>query len=209
MAALSGGNLHNLHGGTTGELVYHPVLSIMDDDIAGWIGRMLEGTTVTDDTMAVDLINDVGPIPGHFLNTAHTREHWRDEHNFPKVADEEAYAVWIAGDKKDMLTLARERMDHILTTHQPEPLTPEQDSAVSKMLDDARKQARTEHGCTEIAHVSSEDFIERAKLVPTSPTHFKVLLVTFANLVTHLGFQCSPELIGSLRQCEPRVYFAR
>jgi len=143
IAALSGGNLHIFQGGTSAELVYHPVLSIMDDDIAGWIGKMLGGTTVNTETLAVDLINDVGPIPGHFLNTAHTREHWRGEHNFPKVADEEAYAVWVAGDRKDMLTLARERMDHILATHQPEPLSAEDENSVERMLNDAREHYRS------------------------------------------------------------------
>ena len=142
IAALSGGNLHIFQGGTSAELVYHPVLSIMDDDIAGWIGRMLQGTTLDNESLAVDLINEVGPIPGHFLNTAHTREHWRDEHNFPKVSDEEAYPVWVETGKKDTLDLARERMDHILATHQPEPLTPEQDRAIERMLTDARDHYR-------------------------------------------------------------------
>jgi len=142
VAALSGGNLHIFQGGNSGELVYDPVLSIMDDDIAGWIGRMLQGTTVNQETLAVDLINEVGPIPGHFLNTAHTREHWRDEHNFPQVADEEAYPVWVTSGKKDTLDLARERMDHILATHEPEPLTPEQDRAIERMLTDAREHYR-------------------------------------------------------------------
>ena len=142
IAALSGGNLHIFQGGTSAELVYHPVLSIMDDDIAGWIGRMLEGTTVNPETLAVDVINDVGPIPGHFLNTAHTREHWRDEHNFPKVADEEAYPVWVESGKRDTLMLARERMDHILATHEPEPLSVEHERAVERMLSDAREHYR-------------------------------------------------------------------
>jgi trimethylamine--corrinoid protein Co-methyltransferase len=51
------------------ELLYHPVLSILDDDIPGWIGRFLQGVAVTDETMAIDLIKQVGPIPGHYLNT--------------------------------------------------------------------------------------------------------------------------------------------
>ena len=142
IAGLSGGSLQIFQGGTSAELAYHPVLSIMDDDIAGWIGRMLQGTTVNQETLAVDLINEVGPIPGHFLNTAHTREHWRDEHNFPQVADEEAYPVWVTSGKKDTLDLARERMDHILATHEPEPLTPEQDRAIERMLTDAREHYR-------------------------------------------------------------------
>ena len=41
------------------------MLSILDDNVAGWIGRFLEGVTVTDDTLAIDLINQVERIPGH------------------------------------------------------------------------------------------------------------------------------------------------
>jgi trimethylamine--corrinoid protein Co-methyltransferase len=144
ISALSGGNIHIFQGGTTGELVYDPVLSIMDDDTAGWIGRMLEGTKVTPDTLSVNLINEVGPIPGHYLSAADTREHWRDEHFFPKVADETAYPTWIQTGKKDTLDLARERMDDILATHQPLPLTDEQERAVEKMLGDARDHYRSE-----------------------------------------------------------------
>jgi trimethylamine--corrinoid protein Co-methyltransferase len=143
VTALSGGNLHIFQGGTSGELAYHPVLSIMDDDTAGWIGRMLEGTTVNPDTLSVDLINEVGPIPGHYLGTAQTREHWRDEHFFPKVADETAYPTWLESGKKDILDLARERMADILATHQPEPLSGEQERAVERMLGDARDHYRS------------------------------------------------------------------
>lgn len=144
ISALSGGNLHIFQGGASGELVYHPVLSIMDDDIAGWVGRMLQGTTVNPDTLSVDLINEIGPIPGHYLSTANTREHWRDEHFFPKVADEQAYPIWMQSGKKDTVTLARERMDDILTNHQPVSLTHEQERAVERMLGDARDHYRSE-----------------------------------------------------------------
>ena len=144
IAAISGGNIHIFQGGTTGELVYHPVLSIMYDDTAGWIGRMLGGTTVNPDTLSVDLINEIGPIPGHYLSTEDTREHWRDEHFFPKVSDETTYPTWIESGKKDTLDLARERMDDILAKHQPLPLTDKQERAVEKMLDDARDHYRSE-----------------------------------------------------------------
>ena len=116
------------------ELLYHPVLAILDDDVAGWIGRYLEGVTVTDETMAIDLINQVGPIPGHYLSTAHTRDCWQKEQFLPKVADLEAYPVWIKSGKKDALELAKERMEEILETHNPTPLNPVQGSAVEDIL---------------------------------------------------------------------------
>jgi trimethylamine--corrinoid protein Co-methyltransferase len=138
ISALSGANLQIFQGGSSAELLYHPVLSILDDDVAGWIGRFLEGVTVTDDTLAIDLINQVGPIPGHYLGTSHTREWWRREQWLPQSADLEAYPVWIRSGKKDALALAKERMEEILATHKPSPLTPDQEQAIDSILQEAR-----------------------------------------------------------------------
>ena len=142
MSCLSGGHLMLFQGGSAVELLYHPVLSILDDDIAGWIGRFLEGVTVNDVTLAIDLINQVGPIPGHYLSTAHTREWWQKEQFIPKVADLEAYPVWIKSGKRDALALAKERMEQILATHEPSPLTAEEDQAISDILIEAREYYR-------------------------------------------------------------------
>ena len=60
----------------------------------------------------------------------------------PKVADKEVYPVWIKTGKKDALALAKERMEEILATHKPEPLTSAQEQIVENMLKDARKYYR-------------------------------------------------------------------
>jgi trimethylamine--corrinoid protein Co-methyltransferase len=142
LSALSGGNLIIFQGGSGAELLYHPVLSILDDDVAGWMGHYLQGVTVTDTTLAIDLINQVGPIPGHYLSTTHTREWWRKEQYLPKVADLEAYPTWVRSGKKDALTLAKERMEHILSTHKPRPLSADQEQAVEDVLKEAREYYR-------------------------------------------------------------------
>ena len=136
--ALAGNNLCDLHGPIYGELTYHPVMSILDDDIAGWVGRFIEGVEVTDETLAIDLIEQVGPIPGQYLNTAHTRKWWESEQFIPKSADREPYPEWLKKGKKDAIALAKERMDEILAKHEPEPLTPEQDKAIDEILEEAR-----------------------------------------------------------------------
>jgi trimethylamine--corrinoid protein Co-methyltransferase len=139
VSLMSGGHVHLFQGGSSIELLYHPVLSILDDDVAGWIGRFLQGVTVTDETLAIDLINQVGPIPGHYLGTSHTREWWREEQWLPKAADLDAYPVWVRSGKKDALALAQERMEEILSTHRPQPLTPEQEQSLEDVLQEARE----------------------------------------------------------------------
>jgi len=142
ISALSGGHLHIFQGGSGAELLYHPVLSILDDDVAGWVGHFLQGVAVSDETLAIDLINQIGPIRGHYLGTEHTRKWWQKEQFIPKVGDREAYPVWIKSGKKDGLVLAQERMEEILATHHPKPLTPDQEQAIEDILTEAREYYR-------------------------------------------------------------------
>jgi len=144
--ALSGNNFISLHGALHGELTFHPVQAVLDDDIANWVGRFLEGVEVNDETLAIDLINEVGPIPGNYLNKEHTRKWWKKEQFIPKVADRQAYPVWIEKGKKDALALAKERMEEILAIHKPKPLTPEQDKAIGEILEEARSFYRESKG---------------------------------------------------------------
>jgi trimethylamine--corrinoid protein Co-methyltransferase len=157
--ALSGGHLFIFQGGSAGELMYHPALSVLDDDVAGWIGRFIQGVTVNDETLAIDLINQVGPIPGHYLSTAHTREWWQVEQYLPKAADLEAYPVWVKSGKKDALALAKERVAEILETHKPIPLTSEQEVAVEDIMKEARNYYK------EKGLISDEEWPEYMKVI--------------------------------------------
>jgi trimethylamine---corrinoid protein Co-methyltransferase len=136
--ALSGTNVVPLQGGLNGELTRHPLITILDDDMAAMIGRFLEGVEVTDDSVALDLINEVGPIPGFYLDKAHTRHWWRKEQVMTSVADRLTYPEWMRTGKKSALDYAKARMEEIVATHRPEPLTPQQEQAVEDVLKEAR-----------------------------------------------------------------------
>jgi trimethylamine--corrinoid protein Co-methyltransferase len=142
MAALSGGNLQLFQGGSSTELLFSPELAVMDDDIAGWIGRVLQGAQVDDATLAIDVINEVGPIPGHYLGHAHTREWWEKENYFLAVTDHEPYSGWVASGKPDMLDHARAKVTEILATHRPQPLTAAQEQGIEDALGEARSRYR-------------------------------------------------------------------
>ena len=142
MAALSGGHLQLFQGGSSTELLYSPELAVMDDDIAGWIGRVLQGARIDDETLAVDVINEVGPIPGNYLGHAHTREWWNKEDSFLAVTDHEPYSSWVMTDRKDMLDKAKDKVQDILATHQPKPLTDSEEEAIEDILTEARSHYR-------------------------------------------------------------------
>ena len=143
-AALSGANIIQFHGGLYGELSWHPLQAILDDDVAGKIGRLIQGITVDDETKALDLIDQTGPVPGHYLNTKHTREWWKREQFIAKAADRMTYPEWLETGKKSCLDLSHQIMENILATHRvSRPLTPSQEEEVDKILQEARDYYRS------------------------------------------------------------------
>jgi trimethylamine--corrinoid protein Co-methyltransferase len=137
--ALSGANFILLHGGVAAELTHHPLQAILDDDICGMVGRFLEGIDVSTDALAVDLIEEVGPVPGHFLNKRHTRQWWKHEQNHPRAADKLTYPEWAASGRKGCIEYAKERMEGILADHSPAPLTASQEEEIERILEEARE----------------------------------------------------------------------
>jgi trimethylamine--corrinoid protein Co-methyltransferase len=136
-SALSGANMIVLHGGVTAELAYNPILAIIDDDVANTIGRIVESFDVNDSTIGLDTIMDVGVSPGTFLNTKQTRNFWKTENYATRVFDKLSYKEWVEGGKKTVLKKAKERYEEIISTHKPLPLTPEQDQAITDILNEA------------------------------------------------------------------------
>jgi trimethylamine--corrinoid protein Co-methyltransferase len=139
IAALSGANEVLLHFAVSSELTAHPVQAVLDDDIAGMIGRFVSGEEISPATLAVDIIGQVGPIPGHYLNTAHTRKWWRKEQFIPRAADRLPYPDWVARGKRNALDYAKDRVAEILATHKSEPLSAGQEEDLDRILRDARE----------------------------------------------------------------------
>lgn len=135
-SALSGANLIVLHGGVTAELAYNPILAVIDDDVAKTIGRIVESFDINDDLIGLDIIKQVG-IGGTFLNTKQTRTLWQTEDYMPKVYDKTAYQEWVNTGKKTVIEKARERMEGILASHKPVPLTDEEDREIERILKEA------------------------------------------------------------------------
>ncbi len=139
LSALSGGNSILLHLGVSSEMSAHPVQAVLDHDIAGMVGRFIEGETVTDETLAVALIQEIGPVPGQYLAEVHTSRWWRKEQYLPMAADRLTYPTWLDTGKKAALDLAQECVADILAKHHPKPLTDSQEADLARILADARE----------------------------------------------------------------------
>ena len=120
IAALSGGNLVHDVGYIDNGLTASLQMLVSMDEVAGLVKRIMGGIEVSDETMAIDVIDAVGPA-GHFLSTDHTYRHFK-ENWFPKLFDRTTYETWRANGSLTLGERAAARAREILETYQPEPL---------------------------------------------------------------------------------------
>ena len=94
--------------------------------------RVVEGITVDDDTLALDVIDAVGPA-GHYLMEDHTLKHMRSEFFYPSaVVDRNDWDTWSKYGGRTARERARDIARDILNTHHPEPLDPDVDGWIRK-----------------------------------------------------------------------------
>ncbi len=73
---------------------------IMDNEIAGMAMRAAEGIRVDEETLAFDVIKEVGP-GGSFISHKHTARNMRKEHFLPKLSDRNIREKWVAQGAQD------------------------------------------------------------------------------------------------------------
>jgi trimethylamine--corrinoid protein Co-methyltransferase len=89
---------------------------VIDNEILGMVMRAVEGIRVNEETLAFDLIKQVGP-GGHFVATKHTRRFMRSEHYQPQLSDRSSRERWEAEGKKAAWQRASEVVKHLLEVH--------------------------------------------------------------------------------------------
>ena len=118
-------------GTLSGNLSVCPEEAVIDHEMFQYLQRFVRGMRVDEDTLALDLIREVGP-GGSFLATEHTARHYRQESTlcikemwFPKLWHRGAWDGWVADGRHSPLDLARERV----ASYRKEPLEPVLDDA--------------------------------------------------------------------------------
>ncbi|MFC2030267.1 trimethylamine methyltransferase family protein [Chloroflexota bacterium] len=139
LLAEAGANLITNGGALEAEKLWSPVQLVIDNEINGMVGRILDGIEVTENTLAVDIIKEVG-AGGNFLRTMHTQRTWRKEQYLPELADREGYETWAAQGAKEITERARERAVELVRTHQVPPLPEEQDRELDRIVRAAEKK---------------------------------------------------------------------
>jgi trimethylamine--corrinoid protein Co-methyltransferase len=96
---------------------------VICNEIVGWIEHVVAPVEISDETLALDLIDEIGP-DGQFLESDHTMAHFR-ERWYPGVFERGNYDQWQAKGGKSLGERAAEQVRQILAEHEPEPLPEE------------------------------------------------------------------------------------
>ena len=107
-----------------------PEHMVLVNEILHMVGHYMNGLDVSDEALALDIIDSVGP-GGHYLMLEHTMKHFRDAW-YPQLLDRNGYNNWFETGGKDLGTRARERA-LALMGHQPVPLAKEKVDALNEM----------------------------------------------------------------------------
>ena len=102
---------------------------VIDNEIIGMVMRAVRGIEVSDETLALDAIKEIGP-GGNFLIHPNTLRHMRTELFEPQVADRQLRERWEAAGAKDARERAREIARDILLHHEPHALDEELDEQI-------------------------------------------------------------------------------
>ncbi len=86
---------------------------IIDDEICGMCKRIKRGETASEEKLAVDLIQKVGP-GGEFLTQPHTMQHFRQELYMPMLEERNNYEGWKKSGATPMVQRANARWKQIL-----------------------------------------------------------------------------------------------
>jgi trimethylamine--corrinoid protein Co-methyltransferase len=96
---------------------------IMDCEIFDIVRNVAQGIDVTEETLAVDVVNRVGP-KNHFMTDPHTLKHMRSAWQ-PTVMDRSSYSQWEAAGEPHTQDHAKKLAKRLLASHEPEPLANE------------------------------------------------------------------------------------
>jgi len=121
LSSMLGSNLNHDVGymdfGRTGSLL----LVVMMDEIIDQVRRIRDGVPVTDETLALSVMREVG-LGGHFLGHMHTLQNLQRTQWRPVLLNRAGYEKWVEKGRRSFQDKASDKLKRILETHSPEPL---------------------------------------------------------------------------------------
>jgi trimethylamine--corrinoid protein Co-methyltransferase len=103
------------------------------NDWLGFIRAATAGVMVDEETLALDVVDELGPT-GTYLSHDHTLRHYKEPY-YSKLADKNPHAVWMKRGATSMEERAAKMVDEILASHQVNALSPEVQTAIKQIIE--------------------------------------------------------------------------
>ena len=94
---------------------------LLDHDLIKMIRRTVQGVEVSDETIALEVIEKIG-VGGHFLSDPHTLKYMRTEQVQPELLTRMSREQWEKKGSQDIREAAREKAVDLYENYQPDPL---------------------------------------------------------------------------------------
>jgi trimethylamine---corrinoid protein Co-methyltransferase len=115
--ALSGLNLIHDVGYMDMGMVCSAEMLVLGDEVSGMVKRLLQGLEVNAETLALSIIEKVGP-GGNYLQEDHTLKHFRKEVWAPHLLTRQRYDIWQKSDNQDITQRIRKKIREIIESHE-------------------------------------------------------------------------------------------
>jgi trimethylamine--corrinoid protein Co-methyltransferase len=133
VSALNGCNLIHDVGYLESGLCCSIESVVMADEMIGMIKRYRGGFDISAETLALDIIDAVGP-QNDYLSHPHTAEHFRKDAWYPEVLDRRRYETWLEAGGEPIEAPLRRRALRLLATAEPPAFTASQMGAMDRIL---------------------------------------------------------------------------
>ena len=140
LPALAGTNLIYGIGMLDSGLTWDYAQAVMQNEMVRMVRKTLEGIPVTDETIASEVIKDVGP-GGEYITNKHTFQNMRQQSQVD-LFDRKTRDAWMNAGSPDIVDLAYAKAEDILENHQVPALSESAQAELDEIFKDA--EARSE-----------------------------------------------------------------
>ncbi|WDP93335.1 MAG: trimethylamine methyltransferase family protein [Desulfobacter sp.] len=136
--ALAGANMIYGPGMLESGITFDYGQLVLDCEFARMIKHTVMGMPVTDETLAIDPIKEVGS-GGDFLMHKHTIAHMREQSS-PELIDRKMRGAWEKAGSKSAYDRAMDKVRYILENHTPAPLPDEVLQKIRAIVEETEKE---------------------------------------------------------------------
>jgi len=108
---------------------------VIDNEILGYLDRVVRGMQANPDTLVVDLVRKVGH-GGQFLKEAHTLKQFKNEFWIPDISCRAAFGRWMHKGGHDIVESAKEKARRLLSEHHPQELPASAKEKLARVVKD-------------------------------------------------------------------------